>query len=200
MKEEEEEDDEKNEAEGKKEKQEYISRMITCTRCETQQETKYIQLRTKEGYRALHCKACGRQERCSHSRCQCNTIWHQCRIHRVDPGVHASRKGVLKKTKKLENNESKKLSLRGKAPVIKTKCKVKKGSTKKRKTRGRIDEEAYQRHVSYAVSTNKPREDMVQRIRIKMARITEKQKEEKGHRIDAHTLCQPPWKHRGAEN
>ena len=78
--------------------------------------------------------------------------------------------------------------------------KVKKGSTKKRKIKGRSDEEAHQRHVRFAVSTNKPREDMVQRIRNKMAKITEKQKEEKGHRIGAHTLCQPLREQRWAEN
>jgi len=43
----------------------YCSRMIACNRCGLQQETNKMQLRTAEGYRAIHCKGCGRQERTS---------------------------------------------------------------------------------------------------------------------------------------
>ena len=72
----------------------YSSRMIACNRCGLQQETKKMQLRTAEGYRAIHCKGCGKQERTSRNHCQCKVIWHQCDTHRVDPEVHASRKGL----------------------------------------------------------------------------------------------------------
>ena len=70
----------------------YDSRLITCSRCEAQQETKWMQLRSLEGYRALHCKDCKKQERCSRSKCQCGQIWHQCPLHRIDPPTHSSRK------------------------------------------------------------------------------------------------------------
>ena len=79
--------------------QRYASRMIKCTRCDKQQETKQMQLRTKDGYRALHCKGCGKQERSLFNVCQCGTIWHQCEVHRTDPSYHLSRKPVVRKKK-----------------------------------------------------------------------------------------------------
>lgn len=79
------------------EKQKYTSRLLACTRCGTQQETRGKQLRTDEGYRAMHCRACGRQERTAHNLCTCGIIWHQCVTHRVDPPVHTSRKNMIEK-------------------------------------------------------------------------------------------------------
>ena len=91
----EEEEQRKDEEEqtGKREKKRYTSRMVRCTRCMTSQQTSWMQLRTVEGYRGLHCKGCGRQERCARSLCQCGVVWHVCPTHREDPPSHSSRKG-----------------------------------------------------------------------------------------------------------
>ena len=96
----------------------YTSRVLPCSRCGNPKETRRMQLRTKMGYRAIHCRACGLQEVCSRSWCQCNIIWHQCTIHRIDPGVHASRKGI-KKEKKLEDKQKQEVqaSSKRKAPI-----------------------------------------------------------------------------------
>ena len=42
----------------------YRSRSIQCTRCGSFQETWKMQLHTPQGYRDIHCKACGKHERC----------------------------------------------------------------------------------------------------------------------------------------
>ena len=41
----------------------YDSRVLQCSRCGTPQETKWMQLRMDNGYRAIHCKQCKKQER-----------------------------------------------------------------------------------------------------------------------------------------
>ena len=46
-----------------------------------------MQLRTKNGYRDLHCVACGMPSRCSLLKCQCKVVWHRCTVHRVDEGM-----------------------------------------------------------------------------------------------------------------
>ena len=74
----------------------YTSRMLKCTRCCEEQETAWMQLRTGEGFRAIHCKACRLQERCLRNECQCNKVWHHCAEHRVDPATHRSRKAPKK--------------------------------------------------------------------------------------------------------
>ena len=52
------------EMEGDKgEKVKYLSRLLTCTRCGSEQETKEKQLKIKAGFRAIHCKRCGKQEK-----------------------------------------------------------------------------------------------------------------------------------------
>ena len=71
----------------------YKTRILKCTRCEAPQETVWMQLRTKVGYRGIHCKECGKQELCSRNLCQCGQLWHQCTVHRVDPQTHSSRRG-----------------------------------------------------------------------------------------------------------
>ena len=74
----------------------YSTRLLSCTRCEAQQETAAMQLRCAQGYRAIHCKRCGKQERTIKNRCQCGMVWHICPVHRVDPEEHRSRKGLSK--------------------------------------------------------------------------------------------------------
>lgn len=71
----------------------YQTRMIACTRCVEQQETKAKQLKVSAGFRAIHCKRCGRQENVSTNKCSCNIIWHQCMLHNIDPLVHLPNKG-----------------------------------------------------------------------------------------------------------
>ena len=77
----------------------YRSRLIHCTRCNEPKETRWMQLRQRAGYRDIHCSACRKHERCSHNKCQCYLIWHQCKNHRVDPPLHASWKAPDNKKK-----------------------------------------------------------------------------------------------------
>ena len=72
----------------------YESRILACSRCGTCQETKWMQLRTTNGYRAIHCKGCKKQETVARTKCQCDVIWHRCELHRNDPDTHSSKKGV----------------------------------------------------------------------------------------------------------
>ena len=104
----------------------YKSRLLACTRCGHPQETAWMQLRTKQGFRAVHCRRCGKQERAARNWCQCQAIWHQCLVHRVDPKQHKSRKAAKftpqQKAKKKEEKEKSNLlkgkPLNRKAPVI----------------------------------------------------------------------------------
>ena len=129
-----------------------------------------MQLRTKEGYRAVHCRQCGQQERCSRNKCQCGQIWHQCGIHRIDPQMHASRKGLLRGTAEKSKEEEKRLSSRRKAPIIRVRTghSQKKGG-RKGKTKRNGTEEIHVRHVKFVASTNQPREEMVRRVRLRLA-------------------------------
>ena len=96
------------------ESQKYVSRLLACTRCGQQQETIWMQLRTTLGYRGIHCRVCGKQELCARNKCQCDLIWHQCKLHRIDPSRHKSRKAdkltAEQKQKRLEEDEKKTLN------------------------------------------------------------------------------------------
>ena len=95
----------------------YTSRMLACTRCGSQQETSWMQLRYSEGFRAVHCRSCGKQERCLRNLCQCGTTWHRCLVHRVDPHEHTSRKAPAKtKQQKQEEHEQEEVKARNKVP------------------------------------------------------------------------------------
>ena len=104
----------------------YTTRMLACTRCGQAQETALMQLRCSEGFRAVHCRNCGRQERCARNCCQCGVLWHHCLMHRVDPEKHVSRKPPKKteEAKQLEREELQKARGNkgpkkvGKAPII----------------------------------------------------------------------------------
>jgi len=99
----------------------YDSRILYCSRCGTPQETRWMQLRTVKGYRAIHCKRCKRQETVARTKCQCNEVWHRCEVHRVDPMTHYSRKGRKGTSKmpkaKLQKDEVT-LGPKRKAPMI----------------------------------------------------------------------------------
>ena len=79
------------------ERMKYQSRMIHYTRCDHPKETRWMQLRISTGYRDNPFQACRKHERCSHNKCQCNLIWHQCETHRIDTPLHASRKAPEEK-------------------------------------------------------------------------------------------------------
>ena len=66
-------------------------------RCEREERIAIVQLKAywdlfpeavKAGFRAIHCKKCGKQERVHSNVCRCNVIWHHCPLHRVDPPQH----------------------------------------------------------------------------------------------------------------
>ena len=161
----------------------YTSRILPCSRCGNPKETSRMQLRTKLGYRAIHCRACGLQEVCSRSWCQCNIIWHQCTIHRIDPGVHASRKG-LKKEKKLEDNPKHEVqaSSKRKAPI--SRKEPHKQSTMRKKRRHNKHDSQYTRHVKFVISKSKPSAAMIERLKV---RINEKAEQLK-QRIEIRKL------------
>ena len=75
----------------------YHTRMIACTRCGMEQETKGKQLKINAGFRAIHCKNCGKQERVLRNKCSCKAIWHQCPLHKIDPPFHSSKTGNKRK-------------------------------------------------------------------------------------------------------
>ena len=140
-----------------------------------------MQLYTHEGFRGIHCKSCGRQERCLYNECQCGTVWHQCLKHRVDPPVHASRKGIKKvKAKKQKGKVRMQESSMRKAPNTEPK----KETTNTRRQFCRIGKaKTLQRHFTIKASTNPPRAEMVARIRRKV----EKAKLERTQRIERRT-------------
>jgi hypothetical protein len=88
--------DEQRGSDATRQQPEYDSRIIKCTRCGDGQETDWMQLRSNEGFRAIHCKTCSLQQRCLRNHCQCDIVWHHCAIHRIDPPFHRSRKAPKK--------------------------------------------------------------------------------------------------------
>ena len=54
----------------------YCSRLLSFTRCGTEQETKEKQMKVEAGFRAINCKKCGTQERVHSNMCRCNVNWH----------------------------------------------------------------------------------------------------------------------------
>ena len=143
----------------------YNSRMIACTQCSSWQETKWMQLRTKEGFRAVHCRTCGRQERALVNRCQCEVTWHHCPIHRLDPPIHKSRKGAKRTATEVsaEVKKPKLLSSTRQAPDIKS------GEAGKSRGRKRKAEDAELKHSKFEASTNPPQQSLRTRIRRKEA-------------------------------
>ena len=151
----------------------YSSRLLMCMRCTTKIETKDKQLHTKEGFRGIYCPTCKKQDRCLFNLCQCEQIWHQCSIHRVDPGTHNTTKGTLRKKKKSKQEERKNSSSR-RAPV--TNAKEVGGKGEKKSKRGiRKRQQPKVLHTKFVASKNPPRAEMVERIREKQQK---KQKNE----------------------
>lgn len=61
--------DQIDDEDGKLDKANYTSRRIRYTGCCEEQETKTVQLHTAQGFRDLHCRACGKHERCLYNLC-----------------------------------------------------------------------------------------------------------------------------------
>ena len=145
----------------------YSSRLIGCTRCGTQRETSHMQLRTRYGYLAIYCNVCKSQDVCSHNLCQCNVIWHQCCIHRVDPGTHASRRGPMQeKEAKSEEEQSRPKSSKRKAPISKigvTKARKERMGKRKRKPNSHSIH-----HVKFVINKSKPNSEIHERIKKKV--------------------------------
>ena len=112
----------------------YTSRKLLCTKCHAPLETRRMQLRTIDGFRAIHCKDCGRQERAALNHCTCGVIWHGCELHRIDPKVHESRKGIKTATRKQAQEEIA-LSSQRKAPHTRQGKDKEETSTKKNRKR-----------------------------------------------------------------
>ena len=70
----------------------YNSRLLACTKCGTEHETKDKQLKIKEGFRAINCIKCGKQQRVHSHKCKCKVVWHHCPLHKVDPPQHLLKK------------------------------------------------------------------------------------------------------------
>lgn len=51
----------------------YTSRLLKCTKCDHSKETRWMQLRTRRGYRDIYCSnpICKQHERCTLNKCQC---------------------------------------------------------------------------------------------------------------------------------
>ena len=121
----------------------YESRTLACSRCGTCQETKWMQLRTTNGYRAIHCKGCKKQETVARTKCQCDVIWHRCETHRIDPETHSSKKGRKGIQRKQQANREKDEGTRGskrKAPLM-IRSKPTLCSSKKRRRRKDSEED-----------------------------------------------------------
>ena len=140
----------------------YQQRILKCSRCSNPRETKHMQLRTADGYRGIYCKACDKQDRCSHHTCECDKIWHQCEIHRVDPPVHATRRGPRTKTKDRDSKGS--LSSYRKAPILRMKAEKQLKGNKQ----GIPKQKDQIRHISFIASTNPPNQELVQRLRLRI--------------------------------
>ena len=183
--------------------------MVACTRCCTQQETRYMQLRTKEGYRALHCKTCGRQERTSHNKCECGHVWHQCPVHRVDPPVHASRKGLKRVV--AAPKEAKKLSITRRVPIIRRGEQNSQHKKSKRRHSAKRSNVCLIRHTKFVTSNAKPKQEIIERLRqrleaqrikasmkgnvedgsgIKGAQVEGRKRDQQWRQVDLHK-CQP---------
>ena len=127
-----------------------------------------MRLRTTDGYRAIHCKPCGRQERCSHNTCQCGIVWHHCESHRTDPMVHASRKGVAKVAKEKAKEEVRLSSTRRaprSGPQDNPKARRKQSCSKGPKR----NEAQVTRHVKFEASRSRPNDNIIKRLRMRIA-------------------------------
>ena len=119
------------------------SRLLSCISCGQPNETSWMQLRAKTGFRAIHCRLCRFQQLCSRNKCQCGVIWHHCPSHRIDPAKHLFQKAPKRSKEeqerrkraqdqaRAEGSETRRSTKRRKAPP-----EVEEGSEAIRKRRG----------------------------------------------------------------
>ena len=140
-----------------------------------------MQLRTANGYRAIHCKGCKKQETVARTKCQCNVIWHRCETHRIDPATHSSRKGRKGVQKKPQANLEKEEGIHGskrKAPLM-SQGTPPQGSSKKRRSR-KAGEEDLTSHARRVLQVYPPSKAAINRLKRKL----EKEKEDKQDKAD----------------
>ena len=166
----------------------YTSRLLACKGCGHQQETKWMQLRTKEGYRAIHCPACHKQQRSQSNHCQCGVIWHHCAVHRVDPAAHRSRRAPKKTEieKKASDREVDSRSKKAKTAVAIEKpppevddedpIRHKKGA---RKTAGKGKQRGHTLKLARGLqSMYPPKEGLIERLRERLKKKTEEPRQD----------------------
>ena len=142
----------------------YTSRKLLCSRCQATHETRRIQLRTIDGFRAIHCRECGRQQKVAFNHCTCGVLWHRCELHRIDPKVHESRRGTKTASKK---QEEKAIALSSKRKAPYTQQGQGKEGASIRKARKRKAEDQIIRHVAFVASTAAPNEQILEKVEIK---------------------------------
>ena len=172
----------------------YTSRLLTCSMCYRTQETWWMQLRTTNGFRSIHCKYCKYQEYTARTKCQCGVRWHHCQVHRVDPLVHASKRGRMKpkggnraRGKKIVSIKS---SLKAAPILVGGATKPGRGVRMKTLRKSRLTSHAAINRTPYS-----PKEAMIQRIRDKAAEkarrrimedeVSEAAKTDEGHQEHA---------------
>ena len=158
--------------------QQGYSPMLSCLRCHEPQETKWMQLRTQHGYRAIHCKACKRQQRVAYNKCQCGKIWHHCELHGVDPKVHYTRKAINKSGAEAKRIE-KQLDSKRKAPKT-IESGNRSSQCSKTCTRKRIENKVI-RHVKFVKSQAGPKDALLQKLR---ARIEHRKANDEAPKIE----------------
>ena len=157
-------DDHEEEEQGQGKPLTYATRVLSCTRCGFGIETKWMQLHVHEGFRAVYCIQCRKQERALFNKRQCGITWRQCSVHRYDPASHTTSRGS-KKTSSVKETIQKRSSHR-RAPITaprRASKSVKPGrrSPKTRQSTSRA------RRVKFKLSRNPPNEQLRQRIREK---------------------------------
>ena len=128
-----------------------------------------MQLRTTNGYRAIRCKSCRKQETVARTKCQCNIVWHRCKTHRIDPATHSSRKGRKGHNKNPKAKAGKQEVIHGskrKAPVIAEKGTLR-ASCKKRKRRRKAGDDLIS-HARRVMNLYPPNEAAILRLRLKL--------------------------------
>ena len=146
----------------------YSSRMLSCTRCGSAQETYWMQLRTCEGYRALHCKGCEKQERCARNMCQCGVVWHNCQTHREDPITHSSRKGkkgVIRDSGGQQEKQQEREEASTRTAPVTHQEESRQVRRKLKKKQDKRKQSCLTSHATFILSTQPPKQEILDRIR-----------------------------------
>ena len=118
-------------------------------------------------------------------------MWHRCQIHRVDPQVHATRKGLKKHGEahdKKQDKEEKKLSSWRKAPDTIAKKDSYQKIKRRRLRKQNANEDEHIRNVKFDTSRALPAEGIRQRIRGKASQAHVLHEVEAGSKVDNKKL------------